>query len=700
MPIGLSKAPNTLPQAAKQLWIDTFNGAFENSCEGSEAEKDECAAKIAWSRVRKEYRKVNDKWVARKSEAYHDILLTITKASLQPDGSVRWQAVASDTGKDKAHEQTSIELFQDWIDRVTYKSSVPFLPEPKMPFLGVSHYPALDGFGEAGITYRMYIDGNTFKADGVFKNNSPVGQKLLDAVKAELTLIKKGEALEKPIRISAGWWDLMHYHKESNYLFVRQALTDKCPLCEKKQTTDKVYKAGQLDHFAATRVPMNPRTSLGLEEKSMAKKITRKEDAESIIGADAAEEMERLARMVGKSETENELPEGMVVKAGTKIGNFIRRKREEMEMSIKDLADKTDVTESTIGDIENGVIKTPSEPVIGQIARALEESEESLLNMLPANAKPADKIQNNKATIKTESLDITDEQKGQIAEMVADVLTPTDGNEGQPVKKMDGEAEAVMVSLPLGGATSLGEAEAFIETQEKMHQLHSHWDLFQIVVRNILRDDEVDDKVVAMSQAVEDLGQRIDTLKAGLADAFLIQESTAAYQEADIILEDEDDIMSNPQTQPPVIEHPADQLKAAVDVALANKSFGRPDQEKAIQEAFNTYAQSVQAQLDQANPLPPAQQIADAIKAGLADVLTPLTEQVGLLTAKINNQQAQPQPVTPQPVQVPQQKSMVMPAQSPQPVTPNGSQSHHVSPVTGQPSQLTDIIRKSVGLVA
>ena len=57
-------------------------------------------------------------------DSYHDLLLTITKASLQPDGSVRWQAVASDPGKDKADERTSIELFQDWIDRVTFKADV------------------------------------------------------------------------------------------------------------------------------------------------------------------------------------------------------------------------------------------------------------------------------------------------------------------------------------------------------------------------------------------------------------------------------------------------------------------------------------------------------------------------------------------------------------------------------------------------
>jgi len=680
MPIGLSKAPDVLPETAKKLWVDTFNGVLED-CDASASECDEQAAKIAWNNVKGSYRKVKDEWVARKSEAYHDILLTVTKASLQPDGSVRWQAVASDTGKDKANEQTSGELFQDWIDRVTYKSSVPYLPEPKMPFLGVSHYPALDGYGEAGVTHRMYIDGSTFKADGIFNVDNSIGQKLLDAVRMELALVKKGDTIERPIRISAGWWDLQHYHEDSNYLFTRQSLTDKCPICQKGQMGDKIYKAGQLDHFASTRVPMHPRTNLELEEKSMTDKITRREDAESIIGADGAEEMERRAQIVGKSEAEGELPPGMVIKAATKIGGFIKRKREDLEMSLVDLADQTRVTDGTIGDIESGVIETPSKPVIADIAKALDVSEESLLNLLPGNAEPNENVSKNKGDVEAESSDdvgIDSEKMGYY------------------------EVEASEVSMrPFGGATSIKDAEGYIETKEKMNKLYSHWDVFQAVVNNIMTadDETIPDRVAAMAQAVGDLGNRIDTLKAGLSDAFLIQESSAAYEAADDNIaesppENEVEIMSLPENQ---TDHPADQLKAAVDATLTNQSLPRSDQEKAVQAAFNVYAQSVQAQLDQAHPMPPADQMAQAIKGALAEVLTPLAEQVGLLTAKMSGQPATTADA-PQQVFVPQQKSMVSPAQTPQPVQAGGNQGNHVSPVTGQPSPLTDSIRKSVGL--
>ncbi len=383
MPIGIDKAPKALPKAAKKRWIGTFNGVFD-SCDGPEKECDARAAKIAWSQIREDYKKVGDKWIAKSEydEAYHDVLLTITKASLQPDGSVRWQAVASDTGKDRSEERTSIELFQDWIDRVTYKADVGYLPEPKMPFLGVSHYPALDGFGEAGATRRMFIDGNAFKVNGVFNTDRATGQELLSEIKTELVLIKKGGQLEKPIRISAGWWDIEHYHEDSNFLFTRQALTDKCPLCEQGQTNDKVYKAGQLDHFAATRVPMNPRTSLELEEKSMAK-ITRREDAESIIGPDLADEMERRATIVGKSDTsDDELHPAMVTKA-TKLGDFIKQKREAKDLTIAQLAADTPVAVSTIGDLERGDIAKPSKRDLSALATALDVEESDFAALIP-----------------------------------------------------------------------------------------------------------------------------------------------------------------------------------------------------------------------------------------------------------------------------------------------------------------------------
>lgn len=786
MPIGLSEAPKTLPKAGQTLWVDTFNGVFD-SCDRPEKECDARAARIAWNNVKGKYRKVKDKWILRKSEAFQDVMLTITKASLQPDGSVRWQAVASDTGKDRAEERTSIELFQDWIDRVTYKADVSYLPAPKMPFLGVSHYPALEGFGEAGITRRMFIDGNVFKADGIFSTDSPAGQGLMDAVKTELALIKKGDQPDQPIRISAGWWDIEHYHSDSNFLFTRQALTDKCSLCDQGQTGDKVYKAGQLDHLAATRVPMNTRTTLELEEKSMPNKITRRDDAESIIGSELADQMEQRARMVGKSDTEgSELHPAMVTKAATKLGDFIKRKRQDKDMTIAQLAAATSVAASTIGDLERGDIAKPSRRDLSALATALDVEEDDLTALIPegeaettkaGHMKPGEflrkirrkkkkdhgevekragfkrgrlrRIEDDEDEIDFETmagiadaLDMDNEEmedmgkrfgKRRKAEHKDDEdedeaprgrrskkeeLLARFGNKRRktpPTRKSDIEkdfdGEEMFIPpfqpLPLGGATSMGDAQDFIDTKEKFGKLRSHWDVFQAVVANIMQSDDeaTPDKVKAMGQAVKDLGRQIDTLKAGLSDAFLIQESAAAYEDDDY--EDADEVdeyyeVNDNEVNTMTTEHPADQLKAAYDTALENESLSGEDRGVAVQTALEKFAKTAQGQLQAADPASQADQIATAIKGAMSDALTPLAEQMALLTAKMGN----PGNLPPQQIQgvtelhevyVPQQKSMMAPSQPPQPVQAQSGMP--ISPQTGKPSALTAKIRKSVGLV-
>jgi len=236
---------------------------------------------------------------AFKSNALVELSLAITKATMLKDGTMRWQAVASTTEPDKRQEQTTLALFEDVIERAITGKSVDWLPAPRMPFLGLSHYSDLDGFGEAGSTEKMYIDGNRLKVSGTFNDNE-VGKAMFEAVLAERALIQKGETVEQPIRISAGWWDISHKH--GDFVFERKSLYDKCSMCMKSMPRE--FLKGQADHWAGTRVPVNEQTSIGLEEKSMA---TKAEDAASIVGDDLAKELDKKekAKLTKKSEVDN-----------------------------------------------------------------------------------------------------------------------------------------------------------------------------------------------------------------------------------------------------------------------------------------------------------------------------------------------------------------------------------------------------------
>jgi len=724
-----------------------------------------------------------------KNSAYCEIDLTITKAAVQPNGSIRWQAVASDTGLDRVEERTSLPLFQDWIERVEKGLTTPFLPDaPRMPFLGLSHYPALGGLGEAGPTIRMYIDGDRFKADGNFYQDEfhPLGPSLFGAIATERALLKRGEAVDNPIRISAAWWDLQHAH--GDFVFTRRSLADRCPLCD-QGVKDKVYLKGQLDHFAATRVPMNPRTDLTLEEKSM-KKITRKEDAASIIDDDLlVEALDKKARLVGKADTDLGVDPAALVIRATSLGDYLRQKREALELSLEDAAAELDLEADDLSAIEAGKTVFPAKEVLSALAKLYKVEADELIGMLPKPKRKADlgelgstetsassvepltevtpeqfnpaqfdKLTKKAAMMKTvdgedypasDFLVVEDPEgpstwhlqvrrQGEIDHRLMGAAWaalhggyrgnkyegPEKGKALATLKKLykaeempmpnekslastlpqgQGSAEKMgnghfdrlngegmeaypEMPKPLGGALSIDEAETYLDSNEKMRRLYSNWDIFNQVTGNIMADEEMApaDRIKALGTAIEDFGDRVAALKASLADAFLLTQSAAdewvtadGYNE--VITETPVQAGHNEGSNIMSIE-------TTVDGIVANGALSKEQKAAAIQEAFQGYAETVKGKLDTEPAAPPDP--AATLKGALAEALSPLTEQLGLLIAKL----AQPTQAQPQMTLTawPQQKSLA-PGYQPQ-IVDDGPAKKIMSP-------LTAAIRRSVGIV-
>ncbi len=76
----------------------------------------------------------------------------------------------------------------------------------------------------------------------------------------------------------------------------------------------------------------------------------------------------------------------------TRIGSFLRKRREELEMTLVDVAAKLPITASTVGDIESGEIATPSEPVMRAFAKALKLPLQDIKAKLPQKAMPLEHI--------------------------------------------------------------------------------------------------------------------------------------------------------------------------------------------------------------------------------------------------------------------------------------------------------------------
>jgi len=674
MPITKKDAPDVLPDAAKKIYVGAFNGAFDDTCKDRN-DRDACAAKIAWSAVKKKYSKRDDKWVPKA--ALVDVQLVITKASLLANGTMRWQATASDTDQDRWGERTSLALFRDWVERIETGKSASFLPPARVPFLGLSHYPSMDGSAEAGITGKMYLDGKQFKASGEFQPG-PLGKALFEAVRAELDLVKRGQTVEQPIRISAAWWDLEHSH--GNFVFTRRSLTDICHMCA-QGAGDKVYLKGQLDHFAATRVPINPRTKLELEEKSMPK-VRRRDDAASIVGDELADELEQKAqKLVGKSQAD-ESPEALVVKAKPDVEKAVTKTIDGEEYTSGDFLVVKDPREASTWHLQ---VKKGGKPDHQLMAAAWAA--------LYRESGDKEAIGNLKALYKSEEMNL-----------------PTKAD----VEKFYDEQPALVYS-PFGGATSMEEAEAYLETQEMVDEFYTQWDMFNAVICNILnmhpQEGELESdlnqrKLEAVREVAAEFNKSVSAVKANVTDGYLIQPaprteagSLTPHSEAGPIRSNIVTEQANPEAQtapgpeaPGNGNAPVSVLGTAVKAALDDATLSREAKVESIQAALNSYAEAVKAELDTVAPPAPGEQIATAIEKSLGG----FADKLDLLLAKLDQRVVQtPLGGQADPAQLPQQKSFVpkgaiVPQQS--------NQQLPVSPITGQPSNLRAMIERSVGI--
>lgn len=302
------KAPDVLPGGAKKIWISAFNGSWKDTCK-DRSDRDECAAKIAWSAVKKKYKKSGDTWV-KKSEMLKEFSIAIVKASLdKATGEMRWRAVASDTDKDNFGDNMTLTLFNDFMRRIKSNQKAPdiFCSEywqGGMPYLSIAHYSDNNGKSVPGDIESVYIDGNRLKGKGTF-TDTPLGRACFKAVCADLYADESD--YENKVRLSIGFLDFAHRHKSSGTIFKRTGPGHACKECTEAgghgNMIEVEYLEGMLLHWALTRVPINPRTDMEVD-KSMSDIKTRQDDAKTIVGEELAKDLDtdEVESLIDKSE--------------------------------------------------------------------------------------------------------------------------------------------------------------------------------------------------------------------------------------------------------------------------------------------------------------------------------------------------------------------------------------------------------------
>ena len=334
--------PENLPAGAKKIFVAAESNARTSSCKDA-GDKDECVSKIAWSAVKRKYKKDKDgNWILKAEVA--SFSMSITKASYDKlTDTRRWKAVASDTDDDLYDDNMTLELYEDFLHRIESKELPPESQRSEfwsggIPYLSISHYPDLDGKGVPGPVDAVYVDGRTDAGRGMLKasgrfDDTPIGKECFKAISRDLDG-NNPVPLDERIRISIAFLDWMHRHKSNGYVFDRSESDDMiCIECLKEMISGeeegKEFLRGQLVHLALTRVPVNTRTSMKVE-RSMT---TRKEDAESIVGDEIAEDLEEEAKIVGKSDA-------LVIKSEEELVEEAKAKKEDDDEEEEEENDK------------------------------------------------------------------------------------------------------------------------------------------------------------------------------------------------------------------------------------------------------------------------------------------------------------------------------------------------------------------------
>lgn len=216
--------------------------------------------------------------------------LRIVKTSFdKAESKFRWFAQASSTEMDLDDQNTTEELFDNFVKHIVEQIAPPDQFKIQkwnggLPYLSISHFSS--DAAVAGYAERIYRDGKYLKASGYFTND-PIGVAAYQAVSKSLL------PGENPIRISISWLDWVHTHNANGQRFDRRTEKTACPYCKEIGQKNISFNDGLIIHLALTRIPANPQTFIVESEEKMDKtfKDVQRSDAASIVGEELAETM-------------------------------------------------------------------------------------------------------------------------------------------------------------------------------------------------------------------------------------------------------------------------------------------------------------------------------------------------------------------------------------------------------------------------
>ena len=646
---------------------------------------DETAAKKAWGALKNAgYEKQGDKWV-KKSDFIRELSMTFTSAPFDKKngGEMRFRAVASDTGTDSYDENMTLELYRSFCKNVNRKAPVPeafrSMVESEfwkggMPYISVSHYPDLDGFGVPGMVQEMYIDGNRFKGKGKFFDTE-IGRSCYRA------LLKDEENKvppDKKIRLSIAFLDLAHQHGDGP-VFKRNSLSDFCPECA-AGVGNKKYLDGYCVHWAMTRVPVNKRADIEVD-KSMSDPITREQDAASIIDPELAEELEKRAKLIHRSEVLVEMSKTKTVGGKSyPASDFLvvedAEKPSTWHLQVKEngkpnhnLMGAAKAALTSAGGHRGNSYEGPSKGAAISKLKRLYSSEK----MDWGDGKEEKSMADNETDVEViDNPEITPEKVP--SESTPEDATPVEAkSEAAPVvektetKNLPNQMSDDDLSyLPYGGMEELQKVQKIFQRGPASDALETMWGTLNKLVDHIFVRDDIGDKNKAIHGVV--------SLMKGMTNVQPGKQTTTVMQSI------------------------ADKVGNLNDKILEAKSMAGTDEEKLVfvQPALNELGEAIKSEIVTPAPVDPATPdgiskiVEAAVERALAKQSETFQNEIAVLKAQFASH---PAAVNKNQVVVPRPRSY-----TPDLVQVAKSNAQAAATDGQKPSKLHDLVRKSVGL--
>ena len=211
-----------------------------------------------------------------------------------------------------------------------------------------------------------------------------------------------------------------------------------------------------------------------------------------------------------------------------------------------------------------------------------------------------------------------------------------------------GVSDIVMVDRPYGGATSIADAVAYMESREVVWDIRDDLHLFSEVVENILKSPEVEDKKAAIKKAVNELDKVLDEDIMGKdkEKSSVLDLLEKGIKDPDATKENGDQVVD----PAPEKESSLDPLFGVLKTVVHNKDLDRTGKTAGAFECMKAIGAACDTIIDKETPRTEADVIAEITEAAskaavdrIVEVIKPLAEKITVLEATLRAPSGDPE---------------------------------------------------------